>query len=119
MDEQNDLQIEDQIITPTLLAAAGVNVPEDEIVDLILEANDELDERIGEQITESLDDKQLKELVDLEENGTDEQVAAWLDKNVADLQQIIEDERDILIGEIAEDAKNIADTDATEEATTE
>lgn len=69
--------------------------------------NDTLDERVGTEITESLNDDQLKELLDVQEKGTDEEVGAWLDKNVPELQEIAQDEIDILLGELAENADNV------------
>jgi hypothetical protein len=96
--------MEDQLISPTLLAAAGINISDDEIVAFVEQVNDELDERVGQEVTESLDDEHLAALVELQEKGTDEELAIWLEANVSELQQIIEDERDILLGEIAENA---------------
>lgn len=95
------------IITPTLLVAAGINVSEDQIEALLESANDQLDERIGTEITETLEDDQLEALVKLQSAGDDEAVAEWLAKNVPELEQIIQDETDIILGEIAESAKAI------------
>jgi ribosomal protein L12E/L44/L45/RPP1/RPP2 len=95
------------IITPTLLVAAGITIPEDQIEALLESANDQLDERIGTEITESLEDDQLEELVTLQTRGDDEAVADWLAENVPELEQIIQDETDIMLGEIAANAKNV------------
>lgn len=107
--------MEDQLITPTLLTAAGIVIPDNELEAFIEQVNDELDERVGQEVTESLDDDKLAELVALQESGTDEQLADWLQANVTELDQIIEDERDILIGEIAESANKIDDSTPSSE----
>jgi hypothetical protein len=95
------------IITKDLLVALGINVAEDQLDTLVEHANTTLHERIGAEITESLDDEQLKELVALEEAGDDDKVTSWLSANVPELKEIIEDERDILLGELAENADSI------------
>ena len=94
-------------ITPELLAEAGVDIPEDQVPSLLEELNEELEERIGEEITNALEDDQLEELVKLQESASDEDVSAWLQTHVPELEQIIQDELDILLGEIAENAEEI------------
>ena len=92
----------DPIITPELIALAGIDIPDEQIETFLEYANEQLDERVGETITELLDDDQLAALVHLQESSTDEAVGAWIRTNVANLDQIIQDEVDILLGEIAE-----------------
>lgn len=96
-----------QIITKELLTALGIDLPEDQLDTLVEHANTTLHERIGTEITESIDDNQLKELIALEEAGDDIKVSEWLSKNIPELKEIIEDERDILLGELAENADSI------------
>lgn len=95
-------------ITPTLIAEAGVDIEEDKIPALIDHLNDELEERVGEEITNSLDDDKLAELVSLQETASDEEIAKWLEANVAELEAIVQDEIDILIGELSENADKIS-----------
>lgn len=97
-----------QIITKDLVIALGITMPEDQLDTLVEHANTSLHERIGAEITESLNDEQLKELVALEEAGDDSKTSEWLSKNVPELKEIIEDERDIILGEIAENTESIA-----------
>lgn len=96
-----------QIITKDLLVALGINLTEEQLDTLVEHANTTLNERIGAEITESLDDNQLKELIALEEANDDVKVAEWLSKNIPELKEIIEDERDILLGELAENTDAI------------
>ena len=94
------------IITKDLLVAAGVAVkPEDE-QKLLDHLNESLEERVGAEIVEALDDDQIDELASLQ--AADDQTAtqAWLDKNVPELEDIVKDEIDVLLGEIAKDADN-------------
>lgn len=95
------------LITKALLDEFGIELGDQDEQVFLQHLNDTLDERVGTEITESLEDDQLKELMDLQEKGTDEEVGAWLDKNVPDLQEITQDEIDILLGELAENADDV------------
>jgi hypothetical protein len=96
--------MQEPAITPTLLAEAGVNVPDDQVPELLDHLNATLEERIGEEITNALDDEKLAELVELQKTADDEKIGAWLQANVAELNDIIQDEIDILMGEVSENA---------------
>lgn len=97
----------EQIITKDLLVAMGVNLPEEQLDELVKQANTTLHERIGTEITESLNDEQLKEFLEVQQTGDSAKTAEWLANNVPDLKEIIEDERDILLGELAENTEVI------------
>lgn len=86
-------------ITPTLLASTGVSIPDDEVGPLLDYLNDILEERIGEEIVETLDDEELEELAQLQESGTEEELDTWLKENVIELEEIVEEEVAILLGE--------------------
>lgn len=99
--------MQSQIITLAHLEQLGVNLEGENVDALLAHLNESLEERVGLEITESLNDEQLKELVALQEDGSDEEVASWLEKNVPELQQITQDEVDILLGELAENTDGI------------
>jgi len=100
------------IITKQLLDEAGINLSDQDINALLAHLNQTLEERVGTEITESLSDDQLKALLDVQETGNDEAVGAWLEQNVPELQEITQDEIDILLGELAENADGVNATDA-------
>jgi hypothetical protein len=97
------------LITKQVLDEAGINLSDQDVDALLAHLNQTLEERVGTEITESLNDEQLTALLELQENGTDEEVGAWLSKNVPELEQITQDEIDILLGELSENADNIND----------
>lgn len=97
------------LITKALLDEFGIELGDQDEQAFLKHVNDILDERIGTEITESLEEDQLKELLGVQEKGTDEEVGAWLDKNVPELQEIAQDEIDILLGELAENADNVSE----------
>ena len=95
------------IITKELLDEFGVELNGQDEQAFLAHLNETLTERVGSEITESLDDAQLEELLKLQENGSDEQVGEWLNKNVPELEQITQDEIDILLGELAENTDEV------------
>lgn len=99
--------MQDPFITADLLDEYGITVKPEEVESLLAELNKTLEERVGTEITESLNDEQLQELIKLQETGSDEQVGRWIDEHVTDLKEITQDEIDILLGELAENAEAI------------
>jgi hypothetical protein len=91
-----------QFITRDLLDEVGIELGDQDIDGLLLHLNSTLEERVGAEVTESLDDEELKAFLDLQENASDEELSAWLELNVPELQEIVQDEIDILLGELAE-----------------
>lgn len=97
----------EQFITESTLDTLGIDLGGQDKEALLAHLNDTLQERVGTEITESLDDEQLATLLDLQENATDEALGAWLEQNVPDFQQMVQDEIDILLGELAENSDGI------------
>lgn len=96
-----------QLITVEHLKAMGIDLSDDDTAALLEHLNETLSERIGEEVTDSLDDEQLDEMLKIQQTGTPEELADWIAKNVKELEDIVSDEKDILLGELADDADNI------------
>lgn len=97
----------DQYITKETLDAFGISLEGHDETSLLEHLNDTLKERIGTEIAALLDDTRLNELLDLQETASDEQVGDWLTQNVPELPQIVQDEIDILMGELADSTDSI------------
>jgi hypothetical protein len=96
-----------QYITRELLDELGIALPAGE-EDLFLEhLNEQLSERIGTEIASSLADDKLEEMLNLQQSGDSDKLGEWLQANVPELQQIAEDEVDILLGELADNADHV------------
>lgn len=94
-------------ITEESLKNIGVNLEGKDVQSLLTHLNDTVEERIGAELTEALNDEQLEQLVKLQETASDEEVGKWLQANVEDFDQIIADEIDIVLGELAESSDGI------------
>jgi hypothetical protein len=92
-----------QYITQSTLVTLGIDLSGEDVDALLDDLNETLQERVGTELTQALNEDQLKELVDLQESANEAEIGAWLQKNIPDMQQIIQNEIDILIGEIVED----------------
>lgn len=97
----------DQYITKETLDAFGISLEGHDEASLLEHLNDTLKERIGTEIAALLDDARLNELLDLQETASDDQVGDWLAQNVPELPQIVQDEIDILMGELADSTDSI------------
>jgi len=96
-----------EFITKESLLSLGINLEGQDVDSLLVHLNDTLEERVGSEITDSLDDSQLQILVDMQEKGSDEEIGEWLKQNVPEFEQIVQDEIDIILGELAENADGI------------
>ena len=109
--------MQQQYITKELLEEVGIVLPEqpvDEETAFITHLNNALAERIGNEITSSLDDVKLNEMLEIEESGDAAKLQEWLHANVPELGEIVQDEVDILLGEIAENANTVMQVSAKE-----
>lgn len=97
-----------QLITQQDLIAMGIQLDDEQLKALVDHANETLNERVGADIIESLDDESLKEYLDIQQTGNGEEASAWLTANVPELEQIVENERDIVLGELADHTENFA-----------
>ena len=94
------------ILTKEFLEQIGIHLDDESIAQLSEQAEEKLYRRVLDEIIELSDSAQLEELKKLEEMD-DESAQAWLQANVEDFDEIVEDEIAILLGEIAENADNI------------
>ena len=91
-----------QYITKEIIDQLGINLNETDVDSILAHLNSTLAERIGAEITEELDDEQLKTLLRLQETASEEEVGDWINQNVPEIEQIAQDEVDILLVELAD-----------------
>ncbi len=97
------ITVNSTIVTKAQLQSIGIDMPDDQMDALIQHAEDTINDRIGEEIVDSLNDQELAELVALQDSDAPaEQLEAWIVAHVSDYQEIIEDNVAIVLGELAE-----------------
>lgn len=102
--------MDQQYITKETLQDFGISLADQDERTLLEHLNETLQERVGTEVATVLSDDKLKELVELQETAPEEQLGNWLMRNVPELQQIVEDEIGIIMGEINEHVDTINKT---------
>jgi len=107
-DENTQITISTTMITKAQLNSVGINLPDDQMQALIQHVEETVNERINEEIVDSLDDAQLAELVALQDDDVPaEQVEAWIRGRVPEYDEIVEDNVTIVLGELVENSEAI------------
>ena len=96
------------LLSQTLLENLGINLSEEHYQALAEHFETTLNERVINEIVLELSPEQAEQLATLQQ-ADDDEVLAWLKANVPDVAEIVTDEIDILLGEIAENSKAISD----------
>ena len=106
--DQTQLNIRVTIVTKAQLNSIGINLPEDQMQALTQHVEDTINSQIGEEIVESLDDEQLKELVQMQDNDVPaEEIDVWIRERIPEYDEIIEDNVAIVLGELADNSDAI------------
>lgn len=94
------------LLTRDFLTDLGIQLDDANYQALAEHFETTLHERVIAEIVEELTPEQAEELANLK-GGDEATVQQWLTENVADLPEIVADEVDILLGEIAENSEAI------------
>jgi uncharacterized protein YhfF len=96
------------LLTKSLLKDLGIELDEQDY--LLLEDHFEstLRRRVIAEVVEELSTEKAEELASMEGAG-DDQLLNWLQENVTNFNEIVSDEIDILLGELAENSEAIND----------
>lgn len=101
------------LLTRELLQDIGIELNEQDLALLQEHFETTLRDRVIAEIVEELTPEQAQQLAAMQ--GTnDEQLLQWLQANVTDFSDIVSDEVDILLGELAENSEAF-NSDTTDE----
>lgn len=76
---------------------------------LLQEVNNTLYERVGLEVISRLSDDDLDELMRRQETDDSAALFAWLSQRVAYLDEILSDERTLILGDLAKKADELSD----------
>ena len=106
--DQPQLSIQATIVTKAQLNSIGISLPDDQMQALIQHVEETINERISEEVVESLTDEQLAELVKMQDsNVSAEEIDAWIRERIPEYDEIIEDNVTIVLGELVENSDAI------------
>lgn len=92
------------ILGRDLLESLGINLSDEDYALLADHFETTLQERVINEIVMELEPDQAQQLTTMQ-TSSDDELLAWLQANVKDLPEIVSDEVDILLGEIAENSE--------------
>jgi hypothetical protein len=90
-----------EYLTKEDLKEAGVTSPEGLSDEFIRHINISLAERIDAEITSVLTDEEADEMLEVQASGDEAALQAWLAEHVPELIEIVQDEIEILLDELA------------------
>jgi len=88
-------------IDQTTLSDLGIELG-DATPELLAHMDEQLNLRVAAALLELLDDEQATEYIKLSEAGDNTATLAWVQTNIPDYKDVIQDEVDILLGELAQ-----------------
>lgn len=94
------------ILTQATLDDLGIHLDDPTYTALAEHFEETLDKRVIEEIVNELTPEQADDFANLQDPD-DKQIYDWLTSNVQNLSEIISDEVDILLGELAESADKL------------
>lgn len=92
----------DSIVLSDFLQSLDISLDNNSYNELVSSFENSLMSNVTDSIADQLDDNQLLQLKSLLDNQNDEALQSWLVNNVPNLKEIVQDEVDILLGDIAE-----------------
>lgn len=95
------------MLNKQLLQTLGIHLSDEDYALLSEHFESTLHERVINEVVLELSPEQAEQLASMQNSG-DEEVASWLQTNVPNLGEIVSDEVDILLGELAEDSQSIS-----------
>jgi len=97
----------DNTITENDLHKLGIDLIGNELTSLLDHLNEELNDRVGESILRELSDDQIDEYNEIMKTDDDNIIGGWILKQIPDFQQIVQDEINVVLGEVAEKSTEI------------
>lgn len=96
-------------ITAADLTTMGINLTDEKMTSLLDHLNQELNERVGTALLQELDDEQIDEYNEFIKTASEDQVGEWLSSKIPEFTQIIQDEIDVMLGDVAEKAEKLGE----------
>lgn len=91
-------------ITKANLIDLGVELDDESLQKLVDELNAKVDELVGNEIIASLTSEDVDKLADMQDTASEDEIAEWVIDHVPDYEEIMEDNKDIVLGDYVENS---------------
>lgn len=92
----------DSYITEQEIRELNSDLDDAALQQLVDELNDKIDELVGEEIVDSLTPDDVDTLATLQDTATEQELADWVAEHVPDYPEILQNNKDIVLGEYAD-----------------
>lgn len=92
-----------QFITQKTLTDADIDLTGEDITALLVYLNEELQERAGDKIVDTLSEEQQQTMQSMQDTATEDELAQWMHDNVPTMEAIVDSEIKLLLDEITEE----------------
>jgi len=89
-------------ITANNLRDLGVSLDDAAMEKLLNELNEKVDNLVGHEIVTSLTPEDVDALATMQDTASEEEIARWISEHVPDYEEIIEDNRNIVLGDFVD-----------------
>ena len=96
----------DSYITEQELRELNGDLDDAALQQLVDELNDKIDELVGEEIVDSLTPDDVDTLATLQDTATEQELADWVVEHVPDYPEILQNNKDIVLGDYADSLSN-------------
>lgn len=90
-------------ITADDLRNLGVSLDDEAMSKLLDELNEKVDNMVGHEIITSLTPEDVEILAEMQDKVSEEEIAEWIVEHVPDYEEIIEDNRNIVLGDYVDE----------------
>ena len=91
-------------ITTDDIRDLGVTLNDDALEKLVSELNEKVDNMIGNEIITSLTPEDVDALADMQDKASEDEIGQWISEHVPDYGEIIEDNRNIVLGDFVDES---------------
>lgn len=89
-------------ITENDLHDLGISLESEAMQTLLEELNEKVDNLIGHEIVTSLTPEDVDALAEMQDSSSEEEIGKWISEHVPDFEEIIEDNRNIVLGDFVD-----------------
>ena len=101
----------DNTITTEELRGLNPDMSDEALQNMADKLNEKIDELVGEEVVSSLTPDDVETLADLQDTASEQELADWITAHVPDYPEIMQNNKDIVIGDYADSLEEDNDSE--------